>query len=45
HYPRTAFSANGRPTIVPVDPAATIGQRAALSAGDIDGVHRMYGLG
>ncbi len=44
HYPRTAFSANGRPTIVPVDPTAVIGQRIRLSPGDIAGVHRMYGL-
>ena len=35
HYPRTAFSANGQDTIVPTDPNAQIGQRTALSAGDI----------
>jgi hypothetical protein len=35
HYPRTAFSVDGSDTIVPVDPAANIGQRTALSAGDI----------
>lgn len=37
HYPRTAFSVNGQPTIVPTNPAsAVIGQRTALSAIDID---------
>jgi hypothetical protein len=35
HYPRTAFSVDGSDTITPVDPAANIGQRTALSAGDI----------
>jgi hypothetical protein len=35
HYPRTAFSANGQDTIVPVDPNAQIGQRTGLSPGDI----------
>jgi hypothetical protein len=35
HYPRTAFSSNGQDTIVPTDPNAQIGQRTALSAGDI----------
>ena len=35
HYPRDAFSIDGSDTITPVDPNATIGQRTALSAGDI----------
>jgi hypothetical protein len=35
HYPRNAFSSNGQDTIVPTDPNADIGQRTALSAGDI----------
>ncbi|MBI4876327.1 MAG: M12 family metallopeptidase [Acidobacteria bacterium] len=35
HYPRNAFSVDGSDTITPVDAAAQIGQRAALSAGDI----------
>jgi hypothetical protein len=35
HYPRNAFSSNGQDTIVPTDPNAQIGQRTALSAGDI----------
>jgi hypothetical protein len=35
HYPRDAFSVDGSDTITPVDPAATIGQRTALSPGDI----------
>lgn len=36
HYGRKAFSKNGLDTIVPINPAsATIGQRTALSAGDI----------
>lgn len=35
HYPRNAFSIDGGDTITPVDPAAQIGQRTALSAGDI----------
>jgi len=42
HYPRTAFSANGQETITPTNPAAQIGQRTALSAGDIAGVRAMY---
>jgi hypothetical protein len=42
HYPRTAFSVNGQETITPVDPAASIGQRTGLSAGDIAAVLAMY---
>lgn len=42
HYPRTAFSKNGQDTIVPTDPAAGIGQRNGLSAGDIAGVQTLY---
>jgi len=42
HYPRTAFSANGQETITPTNPAAQIGQRNGLSAGDIAAVASMY---
>jgi hypothetical protein len=45
HYPATAFSINGQPTIVglqPLPPGVTMGQRNGLSAGDIAGVHMMY---
>jgi len=35
HYPRNAFGINGAETITPVDPNAQIGQRTALSPGDI----------
>jgi Astacin (Peptidase family M12A) len=35
HYPRNAFSIDGSDTIIAVDPKARIGQRDALSAGDI----------
>jgi hypothetical protein len=35
HYPRTAFSSNGSDTITPTSAGAAIGQRTALSAGDI----------
>lgn len=41
HYPRDAFSRDGSDTITPVDPAATIGQRTALSAGDIAAVNSL----
>ncbi len=43
HYPRTAFSKNGEDTIVPTDPSASIGQRTALSAGDIAAANSMCG--
>ena len=42
HYPRTAFSKNGLETITPVQAGAQIGQRTALSAGDIAAVNLMY---
>lgn len=42
HYPKTAFSRNGRDTITPVDPSVEIGQRMALSPGDIATVTLMY---
>lgn len=45
HYPATAFSINGQPTIValqPLPPGVVMGQRNGLSAGDIAGVHAMY---
>lgn len=35
HYPRNAFSIDGSDTITPIDATASIGQRSALSAGDI----------
>ena len=35
HYPRNAFCANGQDTIIPTRRQRTIGQRTALSAGDI----------
>jgi hypothetical protein len=45
HYPATAFSINGEPTIVPRVPipsGVVMGQRDGLSAGDVAGVHAMY---
>jgi hypothetical protein len=41
HYPRDAFSKDGSDTITPVDPNASIGQRTALSAGDISAVNTL----
>jgi hypothetical protein len=35
HYPRNAFSVDGSDTITPIQAGAQIGQRTALSAGDI----------
>ena len=43
HYPRWAFSKNGKDTIVPHGDYE-IGQRAGLSEGDINGVLEMYNL-
>ena len=44
HYPRKAFSSNGLDTIVPINPSsASIGQRTALSAGDIAAANSMCG--
>src|SRR5215218_8888963 len=44
HYERTAFTKNGLETITPTNPAtAQIGQRVALSQGDLDAVASMYG--
>ena len=41
HYPSTAFSSNGQPTIVTTD-GQTIGQRDGLSDGDIAAVRMLY---
>ena len=41
HYPRTAFGINGAETITPVDANAQVGQRTALSAGDIAAANSM----
>lgn len=43
HYPATAFSINGQPTIETIPAGIPIGQRNGLSAGDIAAVRRMYG--
>jgi hypothetical protein len=44
HYERTAFTRNGLETITPTNPpTAQIGQRVALSHGDLDAVATMYG--
>jgi hypothetical protein len=42
HYGAYAFSKNGLPTIVPTQSGVTIGQRTALSNGDVNAVHAMY---
>lgn len=42
HYSSTAFSINGQPTIVPLDPTASIGQRVGMSELDIKRLNRMY---
>jgi hypothetical protein len=41
HYPKRAFSNNGQPTIVPKQPKE-IGQRDALSPGDLEGIALLY---
>ncbi|XP_050094471.1 zinc metalloproteinase nas-13-like [Anopheles aquasalis] len=43
HYGATAFSKNGKDTIVPKDPNAVIGQRVGLSERDISKLNHMYG--
>jgi uncharacterized protein (TIGR03437 family) len=43
HYAATGFSRNFRDTIATVPPGIPIGQRVGLSAGDTDGVRRLYG--
>jgi hypothetical protein len=42
HYPADAFSRNGLPTIEPLQPGVAIGQRTALSPGDIAAVKSLY---
>ncbi|MFE9789696.1 Dot/Icm T4SS effector Zinc-dependent metalloprotease LegP [Nocardia salmonicida] len=45
HYPATAFSTTGQPTIlarVPLPPGVTMGQRWALSVGDVNAAHAIY---
>jgi hypothetical protein len=42
HYETTAFSVNGRPTIEPIQPGVTIGQRNNMSAIDILEVQLFY---
>jgi Astacin (Peptidase family M12A) len=41
HYPETAFSINGKPTIKPIN-GQSIGQRDGLSPGDISAMKTMY---
>lgn len=45
HYPATGFSINGLPTIETIPAGIPIGQRSALSPGDIGGVRLMYPTG
>jgi len=42
HYPATAFSVNGQPTILVKEGGRPIGQRAGLSQGDITAVKLLY---
>jgi hypothetical protein len=45
HYPATAFSINGQPTIIPRQPlpsGVVMGQRNGLSPGDIAAVRQLY---
>ena len=41
HYPRDAFTADGKDTIIPTKPNVEIGQRKKLSAGDIASVKKL----
>lgn len=43
HYSGTAFSVNGRPTIEPLDPNVTIGQRWNISSKDALQANKLYG--
>ena len=43
HYPPNAFSKNNEPTVVPTTPQPCMGQRTALSAGDIAAIAQLYG--
>lgn len=44
HYERNAFTKNGQETVTPINPSnAQIGQRVALSQGDLAAVASMYG--
>ncbi|CAF0831406.1 unnamed protein product [Didymodactylos carnosus] len=43
HYGSTAFSTNGKPTIVVKKAGATIGQRGGLSATDVKKIRKYYG--
>ncbi|MDC0741924.1 M12 family metallopeptidase [Polyangium mundeleinium] len=45
HYSSRAFSRTGRPTIVPRDPNANIGQREGLSQLDRSAIQVLYGTG
>lgn len=45
HYSGRAFSRTGKPTIVPRDPNAGIGQREGLSQGDRAAIQALYGGG
>jgi astacin len=44
HYPATGFTRNGLDSMETVPVGIPIGQRNALSAGDIDGISRAYGF-
>ncbi|XP_060664605.1 zinc metalloproteinase nas-7 [Drosophila nasuta] len=42
HYSSRAFSKNGNPTIEPLDPYASLGQRRGLSDKDVSKLNEMY---
>ncbi|XP_069966846.1 zinc metalloproteinase nas-13 isoform X3 [Bactrocera oleae] len=42
HYSSKAFTKNGKPTIEPLDPYASLGQRKGLSKKDISKLNEMY---
>lgn len=44
HYGAYAFSKNGQKTIIVLDDSHQIGQKKALSKGDIEAIQRMYAL-
>src|SRR3954447_355957 len=44
HYPATGFTRNGLDSMETVPVGIPIGQRSGLSAGDIDGISRVYGF-